>query len=330
MAKLEGVADGVKNLTKSFNGEEFSKLLGPFTDFLKDNNTRLATIFGNMATISSAVAEGKGSIGRLIHEDTLYTTALTTVSTTGINASALSTGTVPNARLDSNIIFTTSTTGINASALSTGTVPLARLASANSSANGIVDTTTQTFAGNKSFANNVTITGNLNVLGTTTTVSANNLIIDDSLIQLAANNTTSDALDIGLYGNYNADGGSHEHTGLFRDTTDDTWKLFKGLQEAPTTTVNVAGAGYTVATLQSYLSSGALTTNTTALQITANSTYNANLTVNTVVASGNINASALYAGANVFAKLSEISAVVRPCCPPADSWYAKNHTTTVT
>ena len=43
------------------------------------------------------------------------------------------------------------TTGINAAALSTGTVPLARLTSANSSANGVVDTDTQTFAGNKTF-----------------------------------------------------------------------------------------------------------------------------------------------------------------------------------
>ena len=53
-------------------------------------------------------------------------TFLSTV-TSGINATALSTGTVANARLDANVIFTTSTTGINATALSTGTVPLARL-----------------------------------------------------------------------------------------------------------------------------------------------------------------------------------------------------------
>ena len=55
------------------------------------------------------------------------------------------------------VIHTTSTTGINASALSTGTVPLAQLSSANSSANGVVDTTTQTFAGNKTFLGTTTI-----------------------------------------------------------------------------------------------------------------------------------------------------------------------------
>lgn len=73
------------------------------------------------------------------------------------NASNLSTGTLAIARLDANVILTTSTTGINASAISTGTVPLARLSSANSSANGVVDTTTQSFAGNKSFLDTTTI-----------------------------------------------------------------------------------------------------------------------------------------------------------------------------
>ena len=32
MSKLEGVADGVQNMTRSFTGEEFSKLLGPLTE----------------------------------------------------------------------------------------------------------------------------------------------------------------------------------------------------------------------------------------------------------------------------------------------------------
>ena len=43
------------------------------------------------------------------------------------NASNLGSGTLALARLDANVLLTTSTTGINASALSTGTVPDARL-----------------------------------------------------------------------------------------------------------------------------------------------------------------------------------------------------------
>ena len=132
------------------------------------------------------------------------------------------------------------------------------------------------------FDGSVQISGNLSVLGTTFTVSSNNLIVDDSMIQLAANNTTSDLLDIGFFGSYNPDNGAHEHAGLFRDATDDTFKLFKGLQESPTNTVNTGGTGYTMATLQSYLVSGALTTNSTNLSITANSTVSVALVANTL------------------------------------------------
>lgn len=135
------------------------------------------------------------------------------------------------------------------------------------------------------FDGDVQIAGNLSVLGTTFTVSTNNLIIEDTLLQLAANNTTSDLVDIGFFGSYNADAGAHEHTGLFRDATDDTFKLFKGLVESPTNVVNTAGVGYTIATLQAYLSSGALTTNSTAVNITANSTVSVAITANTLTLS---------------------------------------------
>lgn len=132
------------------------------------------------------------------------------------------------------------------------------------------------------FDGSVQISGNLSVLGTTTTVNANNLVVDDSLIQLAANNTTSDLLDIGFYGSYNADGGAHEHAGLFRKASEDIFKLFKGLQESPTNVVNTSGTGYTTATLEAYLLSGGLTTNSTSIAITANSTVNVAIVANTL------------------------------------------------
>ena len=37
------------------------------------------------------------------------------------------------------------------------------------------------------------------------------------------------------------------YAGLFRDTGDDKFKLFKSLEEQPTTTVNTSGTGYAVA-----------------------------------------------------------------------------------
>src|SRR5688572_22603418 len=80
MVKLEGVAAGVEGLTKNFSGENFSNLLGPFTDFLKENSPRLSAILGNLQVVSTRIAQGEGTVGRLIHEDALYVSALNTVS----------------------------------------------------------------------------------------------------------------------------------------------------------------------------------------------------------------------------------------------------------
>ena len=101
---------------------------------------------------------------------------------------------------------------------------------------------------NAKVGGNLTITGDLTVNGTTTTVDTDTLRVEDPLIEVARNNTSSDAVDIGIYGKY-APSGTTLYAGLFRDTGDDKFKLFKSLEEQPTTTVNTSGTGYTVATL---------------------------------------------------------------------------------
>lgn len=80
LAKLEGVADGVQGMARSFSGDELSKLLGPVTDFVKQSQPRIMAILGNVQSITAGVAAGKGAVGRLINDDTLYTSALSTVS----------------------------------------------------------------------------------------------------------------------------------------------------------------------------------------------------------------------------------------------------------
>ena len=80
MGKIDSVATGVENLTKTFSGEQLDKLLGPLTDFIKNNQTNLSATIGNIKTVSDDIAQGKGTMGRLIVQDDLYDTALTTVS----------------------------------------------------------------------------------------------------------------------------------------------------------------------------------------------------------------------------------------------------------
>lgn len=80
MAKLEGVAGGIENLTKSFSTDNMSTLLGPLTDFVKQNSAPLTAVIGNMRTVSDNVAQGRGTVGRLVMDDSFYNAAYTTVT----------------------------------------------------------------------------------------------------------------------------------------------------------------------------------------------------------------------------------------------------------
>ena len=96
---------------------------------------------------------------------------------------------------------------------------------------------------------NLTVSGNLVVSGTTTTVSSTTIEVNDPLLFLAQNNTSSDAVDIGFFGAYDSSGSQDLYAGLFRDANDGKFRLFKDSQAEPTTTVNTGATGYAVATL---------------------------------------------------------------------------------
>jgi phospholipid/cholesterol/gamma-HCH transport system substrate-binding protein len=80
MTKLDNVATGVENLTRSFSGEKIDNLIGPFTDFLKDNQTNLTATIANIKTVSDRIRDGQGTVGKLINEDALYVSALNSIS----------------------------------------------------------------------------------------------------------------------------------------------------------------------------------------------------------------------------------------------------------
>lgn len=80
MVKLENVATGIEGLTKSFTPDNLAPLLGPITDFMKDNSTNLSAILNNARSITEQVQQGKGSVGRMLYDDTLYNTALSAVA----------------------------------------------------------------------------------------------------------------------------------------------------------------------------------------------------------------------------------------------------------
>jgi phospholipid/cholesterol/gamma-HCH transport system substrate-binding protein len=80
MQKLDNVATGVENLTKSFTGDKIDSLFGPLIGFIQDNREPLTATIANLRATSTQIAEGKGTVGKLIFDDSLYNTSLATVS----------------------------------------------------------------------------------------------------------------------------------------------------------------------------------------------------------------------------------------------------------
>ena len=95
--------------------------------------------------------------------------------------------------------------------------------------------------------NNLDVTNNLNVYGTTTTVEQTNLAVSDTKIFLADKNP-SDALDIAVLFEYN-DGVDSQHSGLFRDASDGKFKFFKTYTDSIGNTINIADSSFALATV---------------------------------------------------------------------------------
>ena len=70
----------VENLTKSFSGEKLDTILGPLTDFIKDNRSNLTATISNIKTVSERIEKGRGTVGKLINQDSLYVSAQQSIS----------------------------------------------------------------------------------------------------------------------------------------------------------------------------------------------------------------------------------------------------------
>jgi hypothetical protein len=273
---------------------------GDITDSNNPNSTTVGAILDIINGDVNVDSNGTSSIasGAIVNDDISASAGITvtklaayTISghTLGNNLSTLTigtglggtsyNGTAPITITNTGVTQLTAGTGISVNA-STGSITVTNtgVQSLAGTANEIEVITAATGAVQIGLPDNVTIggvltvTGNLTVNGTTTTVNSSTLQVDDSLVQLAKGNSASDTLDIGIYGLYDTSGSQDLYAGFFRDATDDKFKLFKGLQAAPTNTVNTAGTGYTVATLVANLE-GTATTATNVTTTEASGTY---------------------------------------------------------
>ena len=80
MDKLDKAATGIANFGNSFTGDKIDNLVGPLTDFIKQNSAPITATIANVKNVTSQIAAGQGTVGKLIYEDALYNSALNTVS----------------------------------------------------------------------------------------------------------------------------------------------------------------------------------------------------------------------------------------------------------
>ena len=80
-----------------------------------------------------------------------------------------------------------------------------------------------------------TIYGDLKVEGTQSIIHSENLAVKDNLIYLNDSSSITNP-DLGIVGNYND--GTYAHTGIYRESVGGKWRVFKGLTDEPSGSIN--------------------------------------------------------------------------------------------
>jgi trimeric autotransporter adhesin len=153
------------------------------------------------------------------------------------------------------------------------------------------------------FDGNVEVSGDLIVAGNLVTTNVSSVIVSDAKILLAANNP-GDILDIGFSGTYTDGGSTVRHAGLFRDASDNgVFKFFANTTQDLTgnNVVDIGATGYTTAILETFLKSSGLATNSTSVNITANSTVSVGFVANTLSLTTALPATSGGTGINTYA-----------------------------
>lgn len=174
---------------------------------LTTNATNDSITVGHSNAVTAATVSDGGSTRTLAFGGTFNIPSVTYDAQGHITSTGTITLTMP-ANPDTNYYPTTftwtggSTSGPTGSLTGTGmsAVSFAAIPSASASASGIVTTGTQTFAGSKTFNNDLTITGNLIVNGTTVTVNSTTMTLDDPILTLGGDTapTSDDSKDRGV------------------------------------------------------------------------------------------------------------------------------------
>ena len=222
-ARLIGVSGDITTNTVSFNGSADANL----TVTLAATGVTAAT-YGGATQIPTFVVDAKGRITSAAN--VAISTSLSIAGDTGTDTVALNGGTLTFEGGDG---ITSTVTNDKASFAVDNTV---------------IRTTGGTISGD------LAITGNLVISGNTITQDVETMKVEDSLIQLAANNA-ADAVDIGFFGGYND--GTQKYTAFFRDASDSgKFKLLTAGTTIPSAANSVDPTSYSTATLVANITGG--------------------------------------------------------------------------
>jgi len=229
---------------------------------LANTNSRINLINTNLTGTNTALRT-------LISDRLQVANAATIYQTKAVERAALANTNASIATQASRItLVNTNLTGTNTALRTLINARLQVANAANLYTTKVNPTTSGVFAhtGRMTISTNLAVSGNTRITGSTiidgdltfeggvTYVSSSTLNVDDSMVKLASNNA-ADSVDVGFYGKYVASA-TTKYSGIFRDASDGVFKVYADLQAEPTTTVNVAGTGYTLATLDAIIDGG--------------------------------------------------------------------------
>jgi hypothetical protein len=144
----------------------------------------------------------------------------------------------------------------------------------------------------------LSVTGNLIVSGNTITQNVTTLNIADPLIYLAANNYSSDTVEIGFAANY-YDGSTQRHTGLFREASNKEYYVFENYDKEPDANlIDIDDPSFRVATLNANVKSTVITVKGIDLLPYVNNAYTAANTADAKATSAGSYANSAFAAAN--------------------------------
>jgi len=205
----------------SFNGTANVEL----NVILATVNSNIGT-YGNTTTIPSITVDAKGRITAISNN-----TIATSFTVSGNTGSGSQSG-------GGTLTIEGNGTGINTTVTGSGGSETVLIGTDNT----VLRSNTSSI-GLQTIGTDVQISGNLIVTGTATYVNTSISQTNDSLIELAANNSVGDVIDIGFYGLYN-NGSTNNITGLVRDAGSKNYYLFANIISTAATTANTLSNNY--------------------------------------------------------------------------------------